>query len=236
MEFLVRAHQAHAAALDPSAPPPKPATVTQLTLRESLSRLADRQVAAAASHRSASLAVRGLAAARFGAVAAAASLYARAITRGEPVPTVRPVTPNDIPLPTDVEAVQSLVEQLHALVYGYQLAIGRLPVASDRHDQAVAELLQHRVQRDRLISWLTRRSAEVPVPEAAYRPSVEPRDAASSARLIRTMLVAMQPFGAIWLAAAGDADRAGALTTFSTIVDLARAWNAPLPVWPGLSS
>ena len=126
-----------------------------------------------------------------------------------------------------------MVAQLHALVYGYQLAIGRLPVASDRHDQAVAELLQHRIRRDRLIAWLTRRSAEVPVPEPAYRPSVEPRDGASSARLIRTMLVALQPFGAIWLAAAGEADREWALTTFTTIVDLARAWNAPLPVWPG---
>jgi hypothetical protein len=134
-----------------------------------------------------------------------------------------------------VEAVRSLVAQLHALVYGYQLAIGRLPVASDRHDQAVAELLQHRIQRDRLIGWLTRRSAEVPVPEPAYRPSVEPRDAASAARLIRSMLVALQPFGAIWLAAAGDADRKSAYATFSAIVDLARAWNAPLPVWPGLS-
>jgi hypothetical protein len=236
MEFVVRAHQAHAAALDPSAPLPQPATVDQLTLRQLLTRLARSQTAAAGSHRAAALAVHGLAAARFGAVAAAAGLYARVITGGHPVPTVRPAPPSDIPLPTDVEAVQSLVEQLHALVYGYQLAIGRLPVASERHDQAVAELLQHRVQRDQLISWLTRRSAEVPVPEPAYRPSVEPRDAASSARLIRTMLVAMQPFGAVWLAAAGDADRAGALTIFGTTVNLARSWNAPLPVWPGLSS
>ena len=134
------------------------------------------------------------------------------------------------------EAVQSLVEQLHALIYGYQLAIGRLLVASDRHDQAVAELLQHRIRRDQLISWLTPRSADVPVAEPAYRPSVDPRDAASAAKLIRTMLVALQPFGAIWLAAAGDAEQEWAFTTFRTIVDLARAWNAPLPIWPGESS
>ena len=101
-----------------------------------------------------------------------------------------------------------MVAQLHALVYGYQLAIGRLPVAGDRHAQAVAELLQHRIRRDRLIAWLARRSAEVPVPEPAYRPSVEVRaTAASSARLIRTMLVALQPFAGIWLAGAGDAER-----------------------------
>ena len=169
-------------------------------------------------------------------MAAAAGLYARVITVGHPVPTTGRTTPTEIPLVIEVEAVQGLVTQLHALVYGYQLAIGRLPVASDRHDQAVAELLQHRIRRDRLITWLTRRSAEVPVPEPAYRPSVEPRDAASAARLIRAMLVALQPFGAVWFAAAGRADREWALTTFSTTVDLARGWNAPLPVWPGLSS
>ena len=31
---------------------------------------------------------------------------------------------------SDVEAVQELVAQLHAIVYGYQLAIGQLPVVS----------------------------------------------------------------------------------------------------------
>ena len=216
MEFVVRAHQAHATALDPSAPPPKPAAVDQLTLRQSLTRLARGQAAAAVSHR-------------------AAALYSRVITAGRPVPTAGRATPTEIPLATDVAAVQSMVAQLHALVYGYQLAIGRLPVASDRHAQAVAELLQHRVRRDRLIGWLTRRSADLPVAEPAYRPSVEPRDAASAAKLIRTMLVALQPFGAVWLAAAGDAERELAFTTFRTIVDLARAWNAPLPVWPGWS-
>jgi hypothetical protein len=235
MEFLVKAHQAHAAALDTGAPPPKPAKVDQLTLRQSLARLARNETSVATRHRAAALAIRGRDAARFGSVAAAAGLYAQVISGGQSVPMSGPATPAEIPLRTDVEAVQSLVEQLHALIYGYQLAIGRLPVASDRHDQAVAELLQHRIRRDRLIAWLTRRSAEVPVAEPAYRPTVEPRNPASAARLIRTMLVALQPFGTIWLAAAGDTEREWALTTLGTIVDLARAWNAPLAIWPGLS-
>ena len=149
------------------------------------------------------------------------------------MPVAGPTVAADIPLGTDVEAVQSLVAQLHAVVYGYQLAIGQLKVISDRHDQAVAELLQLRIRRERLISWLTRRSAEIPQPEPAYRPTVEPRDPATSAKLIRTMLVALQPFGAIWLAASGDADRHSAFDTLGTMADLARAWNAPLPIWPG---
>ena len=235
LEFLVKAHRAHAGALDPSASPPGPVRIDQLSLAQSLARLARSQAAAATSHRAVALALRGRDAARIGAVAVAAGLYSDVISAGSAVPTTGRPNPTEIPLLTDVEAVRSLVAQLHALVYGYQLAIGRLPVASDRHDQAVAELLQHRIERDRLITWLTRRSAEVPVPEPAYRPTVEPRDAGSAARLIRTMLVALQPFAAVWLAAAGDADRGSAFTTFSTIVDRARAWNAPLPIWPGLS-
>ena len=73
----------------------------------------------------------------------------------------------------------------------------------------------------------------MPAAEPAYLPTVEPRNAATSAKLIRTMLVALQPFCAIWLAAAGDADRGSAFDTLDTIAGLARAWNAPLPAWPG---
>jgi Domain of unknown function (DUF4439) len=236
IEFVVRAHQAHAAAVDPTAAPPKPARVEQLTLPRSLARLARNQQAAAVSHRAAALAVSGRDAARIGAVAAAAGLYSRVIIAGDPVPLAAPATRVNLPLLPDVEAVQSLVIQLHALIYGYQLAIGRLPVAGARHARAVAELLQHRIRRDRLIGWLIQRSAEVPVAEPAYRPSVEPRNSSSAAKLIRTMLVALQPFGMIWLAAAGEADRESAFTTFNTIVGMARAWDAPLPIWPGGTS
>jgi hypothetical protein len=234
---VVRAHRAHAAALDPQASPPRPVRIDQLSLRQSLARLARSQSAAASSHRAAALALRGRDAARIGAVAVAAGVYSRVTSGDRPVPVEgRSTAPIEVPLLSDVEAVQSLVEQLHALVYGYQLAIGRLPLASDRHDQAVSELLQHRIQRDRLIAWLTHRSAEVPVAEPAYRPTVEPRNPGSAARLIRTMLVALQPFGVLWLAAAGDADRRLAFSVFGTMADLARGWNAPLPIWPGGSS
>jgi hypothetical protein len=233
LDFLVRAHQTHAAAFDPDEAARRPPKIDQLSLRQSLTLLARNETAAANRHRTAALAIGGRDAARFGAAAAAAGLYSGVITGGRSVPTAGATRATEIPLRTDVQAVQSLVAQLHALIYGYQLAIGRLPVASREHAQAEAELLQHRIRRDRLIGWLTRRSAEVPVPEPAYRPTVEPRDLRSSAKLIRAMLVALQPFGAIWVAAAGDADRESALTTFGAIVELARAWNAPVPIWPG---
>ena len=123
--------------------------------------------------------------------------------------------------------------QLHAVVYGYQLATGRMPVAGDRDDQAVAELRQLRIDRDRLIGWLRRRDAEVPVPEPAYRPTVEVRDGPTGVRLVRTMLVALQPHAGVWLAAAGDAERGWALEFFVETAQQARDWGAPLPVWPG---
>jgi hypothetical protein len=234
LRFVADAHRNHAAALDPSVRAPRPADVSRLALRQALARLARAETAAAGRHRAAALAVTGDDCLRFGSVAAAADLYARVVTADRRVRTsAGPRTPPVLARSTDTAAVQSLVAQLHALVYGYQLAIGRMPVAGDRDDQAVDELRQHRIRRDQLIAWLRRREAEVPIPEPAYRPSVDVRDGATGARLVRTMLVALQPFAGIWLASAADAERESALTFFRTTVGLARAWDAPLPVWPG---
>ena len=74
---------------------------------------------------------------------------------------------------------------------------------------------------------------EVPVPEPAYRPSVEVRDGPTGIRLVRTMLVALQPFAGIWLAAP-TTPSGEALSYFLTTVDLARGWGAPLGLraWP----
>jgi len=234
--FVAEAHRAHAATLDVSVRAPRPVDVARLTLRQALTRLARAETAAAARHRSAALAVAGEDSLRFAASAAAAGLYAGAVTADRRVPTsAGPRTPTALARSTDTAAVQAVVAQLHALVYGYQLAIGRMPVAGDRDDQAVAELLQHRIRRDQMIGWLRRRDIEVPVPEPAYRPSVDVRDGPTGIRLVRTMLVALQPFAAIWLASANDPEREWALSFFLTTVDLARGWGAPLPVWPGLA-
>lgn len=232
--FLAEAHRAHAAALDPSATAPRPADITGLSRPQALARLSRSQSAAAILHRSAALAARGADALRFGSLVAAAGLYAGAVAGGRAVPTGSVArTPPDLPIIPDTAAAQSLVAQLHAVIYGYQLATGRMAVAGRRDDQAVAELRGHRIRRDRLIGWLRRRGAEVPVPEPAYRPSVEVRDGATGARLVRSMLVALQPHAGVWLAAAADPEREWALDFFLTTADLARGWGAPLHAWPG---
>ena len=234
LDFLADAHRAHAGVLDPSVRAPRPADVSRLTLPQALARLGRDETTAAGRHRAAALRVSGEDSLRFGAVAAAARVYAGAVTSGRRTPTSPgPRTPTLLAGSTDIAAVQSVVAQQHALVYGYQLAIGRMPVAGNDDNRAVAELLQHRIRRDQLIGWLRGRDAEVPVPEPAYRPSVEVRDGPTGIRLIRTMLTALLPFAGIWLASAEDAQREWALSFFLTTVDLARGWGAPLPVWPG---
>ena len=55
----------------------------------------------------------------------------------------------------------------------------------------------------------------------------------TASRLVRTMLVALQPHAGVWLAAAGDAERVGALDFFADTATRARGWGAPLPIWPG---
>ena len=137
-----------------------------------------------------------------------------------------------MPLVPVVEAEQEMVRQLHAIVYGYQLALGRLTGA--RRDTAAAELRRHRILRDRLTARLLNRKAEVPVADAAYVPSTNPRNAATAAKLIRQMETALVPFCGLWLAAAtAPAERTEALDQVGRTLGVARQWGASLPAWPG---
>jgi hypothetical protein len=126
---------------------------------------------------------------------------------------------------------------LHAIVYGYQLAIGKFKVLSKQRPKAERELLAYRVFRDALIAWLKRHSVDVPAAEPAYVPSIVPRDAATAGTLITRMLTALQPFCGLWLAASTTpSDRQQALTALTKAERTARSWGAPLAAWPGWSS
>lgn len=233
LRSITAVHRAHAAALAPDAPTGRAPEIADMSLRESLTRLSRREAAVAAASRKSALAASGLDALLWGSMSVAGAAFAGAVTDGEPA-SVAPLTERrPAALLSDVEAVQALVSQLHAIVYGYQLAIGQLPVLSREHGRAVRELLSTRVQRERLITFLSRRSADVPAAEPAYVPSTRPRDTASSAKLIREMHTAVLPFCGQWLAAAGDARREQALTTLASTTDRARSWGAPLQAWPG---
>jgi hypothetical protein len=236
LHFVAATHTSHAAALAPRSPAQPLPKIGQLSLQQSLALLARREAAAGTAYGRSALSSRGRDALMWGSWSVASASIASVVTAAKP-PGVTPVHAHrPAALLSDVEAVQQLVAQLHAVVYGYQLALGHLPVLGRPHARAVQELLETRLRRDRLIAWLQRRSATVPVAEPAYVPSTVPGGAASSAKLIRQLQVALQPFCGLWLAAAGSrADRQTALATLRSVQGTARGWGAPLTAWPGWS-
>ena len=237
LTFLRSAHTAHAQAITNPLPTPASVKIGGMSLNSSLALLARRETSAAAHYRSAALKATGSDALLWGSLSVAAGSFAAAVGSANP-PATRPVADRQpVEVLSEVVAVQELVRQLHAIVYGYQLAIGKLKVLSRQRLKAERELLAQRIFRDRLIAWLKKHSADVPAAEAAYVPSVVPRDAATAGKLIMRMQTALQPFCGLWLAAsATPADRQQALTALTNAMRTARSWGAPIGAWPGWSS
>ncbi|HEY5979118.1 MAG TPA: DUF4439 domain-containing protein [Microlunatus sp.] len=250
-------HVAHAAALrttdptDPNtagsadrAPAASPSTSPsgkKPGFAKAVDQLRAAETKAAVTHRSSALAAEGLGALLWGSLSVSASQLAGILKTADlagdqPDPSAgrvaatRPRAP--MPLVPTAEGEQQMVRQLHAVVYGYQLALGRLTGA--RRDAAAAELKRHRILRDQLTVRLLNRKASVPVADPAYVPSTNPRNAAAAAKLIRQMETALVPFCGLWLAAAADpAERSEALGQVARTVAVARQWGASLPAWPG---
>lgn len=235
--FLRNAHTAHARAIADPLPSQSPVKLGGQSLDSSLASLARRENAAASRYRHAALQAKGLDALLWGSLSLSAASFAAALGSANPPRTRRVGNRKPVEILTEVAAVQELVSQLHAMVYGYQLAIGKMKVLSKQRATAERELLNQRIFRDRLIAWLRKHSAEVPAAEPAYVPSVVPRNPATAGRLIMQMQTALQPFCGLWLAAAASqADRQQALSALSAAMKTARSWGAPLSAWPGWST
>jgi hypothetical protein len=235
--FMRNAHTAHARAIANPLPSQAPVELGRQSLNSSLALLARRETAAAGRYRHAALQAQGPDALLWGSLAIAAGNFATAISSDKPPATGTVGNRKPVEILSEVAAVQELVRQLHAMVYGYQLAIGKMKLLSRVRLQAERELLAQRIFRDRLIGWLRKRSAEVPAAEPAYVPSVLPRNQATAGRLIMRMHTALQPFCGLWLAAAASqADRQQALAALGSAVKTARSWGAPLNAWPGWTS
>jgi len=237
LTFLRNAHTAHAQALPGPPPTAAPVNIGGMSLNSSLALLSRREAAAAGHYRSAALKAKGSDALLWGSLSVAAGSFVPAIGSANP-PATSPVANRDpVEVLPEVVVIQELVRQLHAIVYGYQVALGRLKVLSKQRSKAEHELLEQRIFRDRLIAWLKKHSADVPAAEPAYVPSVVPRNTATAGRLIMRMQTALQPFCGLWLAAsATPADRQQALTALTTAMKTARSWGAPLAAWPGWTS
>lgn len=236
-----------AALLPPDAAHPSPTTPASPaghpTFAKAVAQLTTGLSQAATSHRQSALATDQLTALLWGSLATSAGATARAVMAAglagagpnpsaASIATVRSRAP--MPVVTIEAAEQEVIRQLHALVYGYQLALGRLKGA--RAEAAETELRQHRILRDRLTRRLLDRKADVPIAKAAYVPSTNPRNAATATKLIRQMESGFQPFCGLWLAAAPtQAERTEALNQLGHTVTVASQWGASLSTWPGWS-
>ncbi|MDN5804815.1 MAG: ferritin-like domain-containing protein, partial [Microlunatus sp.] len=200
----VSAEPSASASVEPSASKGEPG------FGATVDRLIDAERKAAAIHRRSALTAEGLGALLWGSMAVAsesivAALKAAELAGKKPDPAGVRIDADSgrapMPVVAIIEAEQQLVRQLHAVVYGYQLALGRL--TGRRRDAAAEELTRHRLLRDRLTGRLIDRKADVPVAAAAYVPSTVPRNAATAAKLVRQLETALAPFCGLWLAAAG---------------------------------
>ncbi|SDU84519.1 protein of unknown function [Microlunatus sagamiharensis] len=245
LTFLRDAHADHAVALagpDPTtrpttavpSPSAAPPDVSGQSLAASMKALARAESAQAAAQRRAAAAASGLEALVAGSLAVAAETYAAALGASRTPGVGRAREHRATPLLSDVEASAELVAQLHAVVYGYQLAIGVLKYSSAARRRAVGELASARTLLDAQISFLLSRKADVPPAEPAYAPSPAVRSPADATRLVRGMQYRLAPFVGLTLAAAGSAGaRTVALTQLRSTVRTSVTWGAGLQVWPG---
>ncbi len=250
--WMATAHDAHATALlDPhparrattaptTGPSPRPrptpsGTLAATTRDQAIDQLRDRLERALSDYRRAALGDQGPTALVWGSLAAYARSAQAALTRDEPRPRPPVVEVRELEPWSDAEAEQQALRQVHALVYGYQVAIPWFPRAEGQ--TAYGVLVQRRDLRDRLAKALRTRGQAAPAAEPAYALPHQPTDRATAAELLWRMESAYAPFAGAWLAAATDADaRREALESLEQSAVLGVEWGGPLSVWPGWPS
>ncbi|GAB3764146.1 ferritin-like domain-containing protein [Microlunatus parietis] len=241
-------HQLHLAALaapEPTGrptsggsprPTPKP---TKAALPADLKEFAAAEAAAAGAHAERAVTAESVTALFWASLAAAADGYGQAVrqqggsTKGAgPAKAPKPGPHRPVEPVEPEQARRAMVDQLHAVTYGYQMAIGHL--AEDRFERAATALREHRGLRDRLIADLVEASADVPPAAPAYDVPVRPTDPASATKLIMTMETALLPFCGQWVAAAESGEeRELAVATLRATTVSAVGWGGPLLSWPG---
>lgn len=219
-------------------PRPMPASAARLPTGDraaAVRTLTDRYARAASDYRQNALGSNGSVALLWGSLAA----YAQAASVALTVDVARPPVPEQANRPvviwSDTEALQQVLRQVHALIYGYQCALAPLR----RPDlQPVADLLQRRRDlRMKLSSMLRDLGLAVPAAEPVYALPVRPVDRRSVAELIWQMESAFATFVGPWLASATkDPSRNMALDALVECSRISLQWEGPLPVWPGWPS
>jgi len=181
----------------------------------------------------------GRAAATDGAVAllwaslAAGAAQSGALAHRSPAVSAPPTEPDHPPYRsmTTAAAARALLAQLHAIVFGYQVALA--PLDQQEAERPLARLADLRHHRDVLAAVLRDQDVEVPVAEPEYDTGGPVTTAAAATTLIGRMEQALLPHLGNWVAAA-DAEhrRVAAQWLVDGTVTALRNDAAPLR-WPG---
>ena len=169
----------------------------------------------------------------WGSLSTAAAGYAAACRSGaDPGGSLAGEHRADVDLPKDADtAIQHLVAQCDAIIFGYQAAIAAL--SGSRADQAQDRLADYRALRDQLAAELTAHKVTVPAPHAGYRLPVQPKSSSSAGKLIGLMETGVLPYFGQWLAVAEPGDRPDVLRYLTDTAEHAQDWSPRITVWPG---
>jgi hypothetical protein len=168
----------------------------------------------------------------WGSLATASTCYADACVAGRNIG--RDVVGDqraNVALPDRDTAIQNLLEQCYAIIFGYQNALAHL--SEENVERAQASLAGYRDLRDRLADQLSDQQVAASGPHAAYQLPVQPTSQATAAKLIASMENRVLPFVGQWLATAADDERSAALSTMISIARDALTWSPKIIVWPG---
>ena len=182
------------------------------SLESALKRLAKAEVAQAARHRTAALGTTGYSALVVGvALGGGQQLRVRTDERpaGPGAQSSRP-TGRCRNSPTS-RRCSSSSDRLHAIIYGYQLAIGQLADGGAPDRRPWRRLREHRILLDCVDHRPGGPLGAGPGRRARLRPVGESPQRRDGRALIESMEIALAPFCGLWLAAANDPERAARL-------------------------
>jgi hypothetical protein len=202
---------------------------------EAVSTLRDQLESASTGYTDNATHTSGSSALLWGSLAVSSVMAADAIGGGGPVTTPPADPPAPLPQVSDVAAGQQLLAQLHAIVWGYRVALAALDASSDQSARARAtdDLRVRMRDRDRLGEWLAGRSAKAPAAEPAYALPIDPTSASRARSLIMIMESALLPFAGQWLAACDATARPAALAGLMSSGRSSVSCGGPPRTWPG---
>ncbi len=131
----------------------------------------------------------------------------------------------------EVRAAQELLSQVHAMVFGYSVAL--TPIAAADSQEWSLRLEQHRQFRDRLAELLRDRGAAVPAAEPEYETGDAADDPKQARALVAHMEDALLVFSGAWVAACRADQREAAVAWLVDGAAAAVRAGAGPRLWPG---